>query len=190
MNFSEAVAEVIRITSRPDKTLDAAISLNRAISFCTIKGNFRKDLIESSISIDPTLYGDTISLSGLTRFRKFVYVKPTGVKYFLSPLSEDKIFTPKDQIQPNVYYIAGTGLTYTLSALATALEVGYETYPLVLDTVTNTSHWMLDMMPYAITDLAAARVFDIIGDDASAKKYEESGMNFYLALRRDLALGE
>lgn len=190
MNFSEALAEVLRTTSRPDKVPDATVAINRAISYCTLKGAFRRDLVEASIAIDATLYGDTISLAALTRFRRFTYVKPTAVRRYLTPMEETKIFTPKDQIQPNVYYISGTSLTYTLSELATALEVGYLTYPIILDAITNTSHWMLDLMPYAITDLAASRVFQTVGDDASAGRYLASGTELFLTARRDAAMGE
>lgn len=190
MNFSEVLTEVLRIVARPDKSVDAAIAINRAVSYCTLKGSFRKDLVEASIAINPTLYGDTISLASLTRFRRFTYVKLTGTKYYLKPISEEQVFTPKNQMQPNVYYVAGTSLTYTLSSLAASLEVGYLSYPIVLDAVTNPAHWMLDIMPYAIIDLAAARLFADVGDDVSANRFERTGMDSFLAVRRDFALGD
>jgi len=188
MNFAEVSTKVQGIVARPDKVTEIEMAINTAISYCTLKGSFRNDLVEASISIDATLYGDTISLASLTRFRRFTYVKPTAVRYYMQPIGEDKIFTPKNQMQPNVYYIAGTSLTYTLSALATALEVGYLTYPAVLSG-TNT-HWMLDIMPYAIIDLAAAYIFSSIGDDASARTHEGRGMEFFTTVRKDLSLGE
>lgn len=190
MNFSEALVEVLRITARPDKTLDGVAALNKAISFCTLQGEFQKDLVEATLAIDGTLYGDTVSLASYLRFRRFVFVKPTGTRYYLTPLSADKIFTPKDQMQPNVYYIAGTSMTYTLSALNTSLEVGYLTYAPVLDATVNKTHWMLDMMPYAIIDLACAYIFYKLGDDTAALRHEKSGMDFYHTLRRDLSIGE
>lgn len=188
MNFSEIATEVQRITKRPDKAVETAMAINKAISYCTLKGSFRKDIVEASIAVDATLYGDTISLASLTRFRRFTYVKPTGTKYYLKPISEEQVFVPKNQMQPNVYYIAGTSLTYTLSNLTTSLEVAYLTYPAVLSG-TNT-HWMLDIMPYAIIDLAAAYLFSAIGDDTSARIHEARGMEFFLTVRKDFALGE
>jgi len=188
MNFSEVLAHVLRITSRPDKAVDAALAINKAVSYCTFLGNFRADLVESSLAIDPNLYGDTISIAPLTRFRKFTYVKPTAQRYYLNKVHESKIFTPKNNIQPNSYYVAGTSMTYVLAELTAILEVGYLTYPTPLDSVTNTAHWMLDQIPYAIIDLASAYVFTTIGDDASARKYEISGLDLFKALRRDLAL--
>lgn len=190
MNFLEIRAEVLRLTNRPDKTTSTDIAINKAVSYCTLKGSFRRDLVEASLAVDATLYGDTVSIAGFTRFRRFTYVKPTGVKKYLTFLAEDKIFTPKDQMQPNVYYVAGTSLTYTLSALTPTLEVGYLTYAPTLDAITNIDYWMFDIMPYAIIDLAAAMVFAGIGDDASANRHERLGMEFYNTLKRDLAIQE
>lgn len=189
MNFAAALAEVLRVTGRPDKVADATMAINKAISYCTLIGEFRKDTVESSIAIDPTLYGATISLASLTRFRRFKYIKPIGVRYYLKELDGDKIFTPKNSIQRDVFYVAGTSLTYTLGALATSLELAYYSYAQELDSVTNNTHWMLDMLPYAIIDLACARIFSIIGDDASAAKHEKSGMDFFLVVRRDSNMG-
>ena len=188
MNFSEALAEVLRVTNRPDKSLDAILAINKAISYCTLKGEFNRDRVTATIAIDPALYGDTISLSSLTRFRRFTYVKPTAARYYLEATEGTKIFTPKNSMQPNVYYLAGTSLTYTLSNLAASLEVEYLTYPPILDATVLNTHWMLDLMPYAIIDLASARVFARCGDDASARQYEISGMDFFQTVRKDLAV--
>lgn len=190
MQFPEVCAEVIKITNRPDKLHETEIAVNKAIAYCTLKGSFRQDLVETTIPINPNLYGDTISIASLTRFRRFTYVKPTGARYYLTPLSEDKIFTPLNKIQPNKYYVAGTNLTYVLSELAPSLEVGYLTYAPRLDATNNPSHWMLDIMPYAIIDLAAASIFAGIGDEASARRHEQLGLEFFLTVRKDLALGE
>lgn len=186
MNFSEALSEVLRVTKRPDKTAEATLAINRAISYCTLKGEFRQDLVEASLPIDPLVYGATISLAALVRFRRFTYVKPTAKKYYLTEIGEAQVFTPNN-MQVNRYFLAGTSLTYTLSELSSALEVGYMSYPLVLDSVTNTTHWMLDLMPYAIIELAAAAVFFGIGDDASAKIHQSIGTDFFLTVRKDLA---
>lgn len=191
MNFSEVVAEVIRITKRPDKTADIGIAINKALTYCTLKGSFDRDTVEASLPVtDPLAYGGTLDISTFTRFRRFTYIKPTAKKYYLQPLAADKIFTPKNNMQPNKYYIVGQTLTYTLSELTTVLEVGYLTYPLTVDASVNTTHWMMDMMPYAIIDLAAAYVFAGIGDDASANKHQVFGMEQYLTLRKDLSQGE
>lgn len=187
MNFPEVLAEVLRITVRPDKSVEAALAINKAITYMTLKGEFPQDMVEGSLAIDPTLYGDTVDISALARFRKFSYLKPTAVQYYLTKLDPDKIFTPKNKTQPNVYYTAGQNLTYTLSALTSSLEYGYFAYPPILDSTTNKTHWMLTSIPYAVIDLAASLVFAGIGDDASARKHEISGMDMYRTFRSDLA---
>lgn len=189
MNFTEIHTEVLRITKRPDKTVEAATAINRVVSFLTLKGNFAQDLIESSIAVDPTSYGATVTLvglTGLTRFRKFKYIKPTGRRYYLEPLSAEKVLTPKGNVQPNVYYVSGTSLTYTLSELIATLQVGYYSYAPTLDATVLPTHWMFDIMPYAIIDLAAAKVFMDTGDEAAARLSTATGMEFFLAARRDL----
>src|SRR3990167_11022224 len=156
-----------------------------AVAFCTLKGEFKKDLVETSVTINPLLYGDTVSISSFTRYRRFKYVKPVAVRYYLTELDSDKIFIPRNAIQRDVYYVAGTSLTYTLGALAASLEVAYYSYAPTLDAVTNNTYWMLDMMPFAIIDLAVARIFQTIGDDASATRYQNSGMEFFIAAKND-----
>lgn len=191
MNFGEILVEVVRITSRPDKKVETANAINKAISYCTLLGEFPQDTVEATIQIDPTLYGDTISLSTLTRFRRFKYIKPTGVKRYLTPIGPDKVFTPGEVTQRDRYYRAGTSITYTLSALSPTLEVSYLTYPaIVVEAPGVDTHWMLDIMPFAIIDLAASIVLAGAGDDISARRLEASGMQLYQALRRDIAQGE
>ena len=189
MNVAEAVSNILILTSRPDKSVEALKALNYAIQFCTLKGEFGRDKVEATLVIPSTTYGGTVSLASLTRFRRFTYVKPTGVLYYLTKLDGEKIFTPKNSMQPNVYYVAGTSLTYTLSALSPSLEISYLTYPLTLDTVTNTTHWMLDIMPFAIIDIAASRIFQDIGDEASATRFKGSGIEMYDIMRRDVNQG-
>lgn len=188
MNFAEALAEVIRITARPDKVVDATRYLNQAISYCVLKGNFPKDRVEGSLAINGTLFGDTVSISALVRFRRFTYIKPAGVRFYLTRMEADKIFTPKNQMQVNTYYLSGTNLTYILSTLTTSLEYEYLSYPLVLDDIVNTTHWLLDMIPEAIINLAAAKVFSRIGDEQAARTHEGIGREIYVALRNDLSM--
>ena len=190
MNLPEVLTEVLRLTNRPDKSAETVVAINKAISYCTLKGSFRRDLVEASIAISPSAYGATISLAGLTRFRRFTYVKPTAVKRYLEPIGEAQVFSPSNNTQLDRYYVAGTSLTYTLSQLTSSLEVGYLTYAPVLAVGSLETHWMLDLMPFAIIDLATARIFQSVGDDSSAKSLENSGMEFFKTAKADLSLGE
>ena len=187
MNFMEAVNDVLTLVKRPDKEAEARKAVNAAIAFFTLKGEFRMDQVEASIAIDSTLYGDTIALDSLTRFRRFTYVKRYGAKGYLSPMSPEKIFTPGGQMQPNVYYTVGTNLTYVLNVLSDSLEVGYLQYGPTLVSADN--HWMLDMMPTMITDFAAAKIFRSIGDDNSADRHDNHAREAFKVLVNDQALG-
>ena len=195
MDINQAVTEVLTITARPDRSAEILSALNAAISFYSSKADFALDLVETSLPISPTEYGGTVQFNVVsptplvTRFRKFKYVKPYGVKRYLTPIGSDKIFTPKDQIQVDKYYVGGNNITYTLKELAPSLEVGYYQYPPVLDGTTLSTHWMLDLMPWAVIDRAAARIFRSIGDDTSAVAYDRSSMELFLAARRDFEDG-
>lgn len=195
MNFVEAVNEVLTITARPDRQTEIESALNWAISHCCLKSNFAYDLVESSITIDPTKYGATLQFNNVTptplvtRFRKFKYLKAYGTKKYLTPIGSDQIFSPSNAMQKDVFYLAGNNFTYILSSLAPSLEVGYYQYPPTLNTTTATSFWLLDMAPWAAIDLAAARIFRSIGDDESMKQYQGMGEEMLKVARRDFQDG-
>jgi hypothetical protein len=191
MEFAEALSEAIGITARPDKSTETESAINATISLYTTKVNWAKDLVETSLVVDPTLYGATLQFNNVvptslvTRFRKFKYVKPRDVKRYLHPIGADKVFTPGEFIQRDVYYVGGNSITYVLRELTPSLEIGYYQFPYKLDLVTNKTHWMLDLMPWAVIDKACARIFRSIGDDTSAKSYESSAYELFTAAKRD-----
>jgi hypothetical protein len=192
MNITEAVAEVVSITKRADKATEILSNINKAIAFWTLKANFRKDYAETTLTLDPDTYGQTLDLSDLAistpdivRFRKIAWLRPTSRRYYLKEIDPGQILTPGGQVQTNRFYMAGSNLTVTLSNLDATLEMGYFSYAQMLDLTTNTSHWMLDMIPWAVTERAASQTFKSIGDDASATFYAASSMEFFLAARRD-----
>lgn len=185
MNFSQVVQAVLDITKRPDKQTDTERAVNAALSFLCLKEKFAQDLVEGSISINPALYGDTISIASLTRFRHFKYIKLPQVLGYLNRIGSDKIFTPGGTMQSNCYYTAGTNLTYILSTLASSLEIGYYVYPPIL--TANETHWMLDMIPQVIIDHAASKVFQLIGDDSSMKTHLAIATDAYNVMVRDQA---
>lgn len=185
MNFNQVVQAVLDITKRPDKQVETERAVNAALSFFCLKEKFQQDLIETSISISPTLYGDTISISALANFRHFKYIKTPGSLSYLNRLGSDKIFTPSGIMQSNCYYVAGSNLTYILSTLATSLEVGYYVYPSLLSG--TQTHWLIDMTPQAVIDQAASKIFQIIGDDNSMKLHKVMATEAYDVMVRDQA---
>ena len=188
MNFTEAITAVTSITKRPDKATEIRSNLNKALAFYTLKADWAEDLVEASLAIAATTYGETVSLSSLTRFRKFKYVKPRGKRYYLTTIDPTQLLTPTGSLQPNRFYVAGSSLTFTLSELNTHLEIGYYRYAPVLTEVSGSdTHWMLTKMPWAIIERAASQIFKSIGDDSSARFYEDSADEFFRAARRDFA---
>lgn len=189
MNFTEAIDQVVGLTKRPDKRAEAGHQLNRALSYFTLKAAFSKDLVETSIDLDPTLYGQSVSIASLTRFRKFKYIRPTSRRYYLTEIDPTQVFGPNSQIQPDRYFVAGSTLTITQSNLDSSIQVGYLTYaPTLTEVSPNDVHWMLTMIPYAVIEKAAAKIFQQIGDETSWKIYEASSAELFLAARRDFEL--
>jgi hypothetical protein len=186
MNFTEALNEVIAKTKRPDKSAESASALNRAILFYSLKGEFPQDMVEDSIPIDATLYGATIPLDFVTRFRKFVYIKRPSHLGYLTPIGADKVMTPTHTIQKDVYFIAGNNFTYVLKSLSPSLEIGYFQTPAILSD-TDTC-WLLDVIPWAIIDKAAGSIFQAIGDETSWRAHETASVELFLAYRRSMPL--
>jgi hypothetical protein len=185
MNFAEVVLAVIGITKRPDKQAETERAVNAALSYFCLKEKFDKDLIEGSLTINASLYGDTISLASLTRFRHFKYIKVPGKLSYLKKIGSDQIFTPGGSMQKNCYYVAGTNLTYILSSLAPSLEIGYYSYPATLSG--SQTHWLLEANPHCVIDKAAADIFKSIGDDASFRIHAALAVDAYDVVVRDLA---
>lgn len=187
MNFTEAVDEVINITSRPDKRAEASRQLNRALSLFTLKASFKKDLVETSLSIDPTLYGQSVSIASFANFRKFKYIRPTSRRYYLTEVDATQVFGPNGMLQPDRYFVASSTLLITQSQLDSSLQVGYYTYaPVLTEVAPNNTHWMLDMIPYALIEKAASKIFQQIGDDTSSRAYDQSSAELFIAARKDI----
>ena len=192
MNFTEVVSTVLDIVKRPDRLTQIRAEVNAALSFCCLANDFARDLEEDDYAIDSTLYAQSLALATFTRFRKFAYIKPSDVKYYINPISGDKIFTSsrvsgcKEEVDR--YYIAGDNVLFKTSALHSTLLIGHFKYPPTL-TDASPSFWLLDAAPYAIIERASSQMFKKIGDDASAKTHAASFSEMYMPMCRDLSLG-
>lgn len=188
MNFTELVSAVSDIVKRPDKTTQIENAINTALARTLFKNEFTHDLVETSIPLDSTLYTQTINLPSLiaplVRFRKWKYVKLTGVKGFLQPIDPQNVFVPGGVQQVNCYYMIGSDLTVIAGGLSSALEVGYYQHPPIL-TGTN-SFWLTDLCPYGIINRAAGEVFAAIGDARSAQVYIAMGDDLLTIMANDL----
>lgn len=187
MNFTEVVTEVLGIVKRPDKIADIRREVNAAINWCCNETEFARDLTELSVPVDASLYTQSLPLDTFLRFRKFKYVKPPAVKWYLNATAPERIFAGGAE-SCNTYYIAGNNIVIKTNGLQSALLVGWYSYPPTLTDAAPT-FWLLDASPYMIIDRAAAKVFANIGDDASAKKHMDFFAVAWLSARRDLASG-
>lgn len=188
MNFTELSDAVLAIVKRPDKMPQIGHAINSAISRTLFKTEFTHDLVEATIPLDDTLYTQTVNLPSLaaplTRFRKWKYVKLTGVLGYLSPIDPQNVFVPGGVQQVNYYYMIGSDLTIIAGSLSASLEVGYYQYPPVLSGV-NT-FWLTELCPYGLINRAAGEVFALIGDTASAQVYMTIGEEQLQIMANDL----
>ena len=194
MTLLETIEAVISITKRADKRTEILSNINKAIAFYTLKADFSRDLSELTIPIDSTVYGQTIDLTTLasppTRFRKVKWLKPTGRRYYFKLIDPGVILTPQGQVQTDRFYTHGQNITITQSNYDSTIEMGYLSYADVLQEGQSPvdTHWMLDLMPWAIIERAASQTFKSIGDDVSSKFYEQSSMEFFVTARNDFEI--
>ncbi len=185
MNFAEAVEAVLDITNRREKRREIELAVNAALNYFILKTKLYKDLVETSLVLDATAYNQEVDISGLTRFRSFKYVKPTGAKRYYHPAPPETIFSPAGSMQKDRYYIIGSTMTVITSALADSIQVGYYVYPPLL--AGTDTHWLLDMSPYCVIDKAAARIFKSIGDDKALQIHEALALSCYKVVVQDFA---
>lgn len=195
MNFAEVVTEVMDIVKRPDKLTEVRSAVNSVIQYCTFNCDFARDLVELSVPIDAAAYAQSLALSSFPRFRKFRCIKPSNRNVYLNPVDPDKIFVRKTSMQgrtseverQDTYYIAGGSVVFKVCQLAPSLLVSYYQYPAKLANVDT--YWMLDVMPYVIIEGAIAKAFRLLGDDASADRYQGQFLQSYLIASKDLKVG-
>jgi len=187
MNYAEAVDAVLSVIKRPDKTAEAGIVVNAVLSRAILKTEFSRDLVETSIPLDSSLYVQTIDLatlsSPLIRFRKWKYLKLPGATRYLNFIDPQNVFVPGGFTQVDGYYMIGSSLTIIPSSTASSLLVGYYQYA---PTLTGTAtHWFLELCPYAIIYQAIGELLISMGDASNGKTYKSMGDEMYVVAVND-----
>jgi hypothetical protein len=184
MNFLQAVNEVVETIKRPDKISTCRREVNAAISFYCLDNEFARDYVEQSVVLDPQQYTQSFSLTDLTRFRKFKYLKRGGTKCFLSLSTPAKVASGDDC---DSYYEVGSAVNISLKKLAATLDVGFYQHPPIL-TDDDGIFWLLDVAPFMVIDRACAAMFRVIGDEKSMQAHMISAREAYIAARKDLGI--
>lgn len=187
MNFTNCVAEVIGIVGRPDKVEDVRREVNAAINFFSIEANFARDLIETSATLDGTLYAQSLALNTLPRWRKFLYLRPVNRKKYLTRRNANAIFANGDE-ELDTYYIAGDNVIFKLCQLSTSLLIGYFTYPPIL-TDAAPDYWLLDISPFMVIYKAASNILAAIGNNEDSVMYDKRANVLYESAKNDYRYG-
>lgn len=182
MNFTEAVNEVLAIVKRPDKILDIRREVNAAVNFFCADTDFKRDVEEVLLAIDPLQYSQNLPYTSFTRFRKVQFMKRGGTREYLTLLEAKTM--PAANCSLDKFYLAGSGIRINMAKLAANLDIGYFQYPPTLTDAAGT-FWLLDVSPYMVIDRAASKIFVNIGDTASATPHANSSSAAYLAFRSD-----
>ena len=82
MTFTEISDAIKALTKRPEKSVEIALAINRAVSFFTLKADFRQDLLEDSLDLDATAFGQVVDISTLTLPQ--IQVHPAHIQEILS----------------------------------------------------------------------------------------------------------
>lgn len=196
MNFSEIVDEVMSIVKRPDKLAEIRSAVNSTVQYCCTTTDFARDLVELSINVDAASYAQSLALSTFPRFRKFRYLKPSNRNSYIDPLQPDKVFVRKHLTSGGVanieqldkYYIAGESVVFKLCTLTPSVLVGFYAYPPVLSNAAGT-FWLLDSAPYVVIEGAIAKAYRLIGDDASADRYQGQFLQSHSVFVKDVKSG-
>lgn len=187
MNFTEVVAEVSRLTKRPDLIVDIQREVNAAINFSCIEGNFARDLMEDSYVVDGTAYAQSLPLSGFSRWRKFAYIKNPTCTDYVKQRDPSKIFENGKE-SSDVYYVVGDEVKFKLCKLTASLLIGHFRYPPIL-TNASSAFWLLEISPFMIIDKAAASIFSQVGNTTEATKHEMAFSIAFTSAVRDYKYG-
>ncbi len=187
MTYDEIVAEVVRMTARPDKQASIQILVNSAISFCVKEGNFNRDVDELEITVTPTDYLHSLDLADLPRFRKVQYIRPSNRMSYIEHLEPDKIFVNNRQLC-DVFYIVGDSIKINSKALTPSFLVGYYRYPPTLGGLVQ-DFWLIEVSPYMIIYKAASDLYSEVGNSAEASKLLGLFTVSFTSAMRDLKHG-
>jgi hypothetical protein len=189
MTLGELRNWVLRTIKRPEKLLDATDAINSAVEYITAKGDFSADLVEGQYNLDSAVYAQAIDISAnFPRFRKIKYLRPDGYYTYLHWKDSHRVFVEKapgvGNEQIDVWYRAGDQILLKLSQLQSVLHYGYYAYPARLEDPEDT-YWMLDQIAGTVHSFAVALLYEEMGNDAEAVRYDRRGERFLLAHKMD-----
>jgi hypothetical protein len=187
MDFPAVLQEVVREIKRPEKANSARREINAAVTFYCLDNLFQRDFVEQNVAINATQAAQAIAISSLTRMRHIKYIKRGGTRCFLKILPDSELFNSNCDLRDR-YYIVGDNININMATLAPTLDIGYYSYPPLLNETTQKTFWLLDVAPYMVIDRACAALFKGMGDEKSFQTMRESAREGYLAARKDLGI--
>lgn len=186
MNFTAIVNEILRMTKRPEKINDIRRAVNAAILYYSTESDYRRDLVETTITITPAGFERILDLNELTRFRKVSYIKYAGTKVYIDEVESLRLTKNCELLDK--WYLSGDSINIRLRASASSLDFAYYRYPeYKTDLLPN--YWMLDGNWAAIIEKAAASIFNDIGDSGSAQISERKATELAMIFRNDYNRG-
>lgn len=187
MNFTEVVNTVQDIVKRPDKVALIRTQVNKALNLYCTEASFARDRDEQEVTLDSSIFVQSIQLNTFTRLRKVECIKVSYKEKPLDHIDPARLFAQNGYKATDAWYMGGDKINISLSQSSAKCQVSYFKYP---PTLTGTdTFWMLDVSPYMIVDRAAALIFGVIGDDASARLHKTLADEAFVIAKRDYEYG-
>jgi len=184
MTLGELQAWILSTIKRPEKAAEVVYAINAAIEKASTQGDYAWDLVEGSISLDATVYAQSIAISSsFQRFRKLKYLRPSGYKKVLQWKDPSRIFD-KGIETVDCWYRAGDNIIFKLCHLQSSARYAYYAYPTRLTAAGHTNNYTVQM-PTVLHDLACARLYEDMGNEAEAGRLERRALRDLAAMRAD-----
>lgn len=180
MTYAEILAEVTTLTDRPDMASEIATMIKAATLRMHHSDYYSRDLTSATIDLGSEGYAFSFSAGAtFTRYRALHYLRKydnatatAGALLKNLDLGKDAkgLFDAYGVEKNDVWYNAGANIVLRSSSSLRYLLAGWYQNP-ITDTATYSS-WIADLVPHAIIFDACSLIFQTIGQQDQARKYD------------------
>lgn len=187
MTFTELVAEVYKLTNRPDLEAETKAAIKAATLKAHMTDFYSKDIFETGIAFSSPAYKQSLDyISLISNFRALKYIRRVEDEFddagaFFEVITPEEVLTSYGSNKTDIAYIAGRVVELRASVEFSKALIGC--YVLPLTTEENFSSWVASLYPYAIINEATRKVFKTIGYDEQAATYEKLVAEEYMLLK-------
>lgn len=181
--LTELMTDVYVITNRPDLSVETQLAVRTATLKAHHSDYYYKDLHEDSILFPYKASFQTIAVRDIVpQWRALKYVRKFDVDtnenavpgVFLELLTPDSTLDNYSQNKENICYMAGLDLKIRTNPEWDKFFVGCYIHPVVIADAYES--WIADEYPTCIILMAAAQIFNMIGQQENKATYQQLAM--------------